>query len=88
MELSLTDLQDLRTALDTRRVSSVELAQHYLARIDAARALNAFVDVSPEATLAQARAADARLARGEGGATAPLLGIPLAHKDVFVTREW
>ncbi|AKJ69542.1 MULTISPECIES: Asp-tRNA(Asn)/Glu-tRNA(Gln) amidotransferase subunit GatA [Pandoraea] len=88
MELSLTDLQDLRTALDTKRVSSVELAQHYLARIDAARALNAFVDVSPEATLAQARAADARLARGEGGATAPLLGIPLAHKDVFVTREW
>lgn len=88
MELSLTDLQDLRTALDTKRVSSVELAQHYLARIGAARALNAFVDVLPEATLAQARAADARLARGEGGATAPLLGIPLAHKDVFVTRDW
>lgn len=81
------DLQQLRAALDARKVSSVELAQHFLARMDAAGALNAYIDVRPETTLAEARAADARLARGEG-AGAPLLGIPVAHKDVFVTRGW
>jgi aspartyl-tRNA(Asn)/glutamyl-tRNA(Gln) amidotransferase subunit A len=47
--------------------------------------LNAFIDVRPEATLAQARLADQRLAAGE---RAPLLGMPIAHKDIFVTRQW
>ncbi|PSB92475.1 Asp-tRNA(Asn)/Glu-tRNA(Gln) amidotransferase subunit GatA [Candidatus Pandoraea novymonadis] len=85
MEKDLIDLQDLRDALDTRRVSSVELTQYYLDRIALAGDLNAFVDVNIDASLAQARAADARLATGETG---PLLGIPIAHKDVFVTRNW
>jgi len=87
MEQDLIHLQDLRAALDAKRVSSVELTQHYLARIDAAADLNAFVQVDAEASLAQARAADARIAAGEG-ASHPLLGIPVAHKDVFVTRGW
>jgi aspartyl-tRNA(Asn)/glutamyl-tRNA(Gln) amidotransferase subunit A len=87
MEQDLIHLQDLRAALDAKRVSSVELTQHYLARIDAAADLNAFVQVDAEASLAQARAADARIAAGEG-ANHPLLGIPVAHKDVFVTRGW
>jgi len=77
-------LADLRRALDAGDVSAVGLAEHFLARIGAS-ALNAFVDVRPEATLAQAREADARLARGERG---PLLGVPIAHKDIFVTRDW
>ncbi|MGN6083626.1 Asp-tRNA(Asn)/Glu-tRNA(Gln) amidotransferase subunit GatA [Trinickia sp.] len=78
-------LSELASALASRATSAVELAQLYLKRIDEARALNAFIEVDPERTLAQAREADARLARGEGG---PLTGLPVAHKDVFVTRGW
>jgi aspartyl-tRNA(Asn)/glutamyl-tRNA(Gln) amidotransferase subunit A len=74
----------LRAALDAGEVSARSLAEHFLARI-ATSTLNAFVDVRPEATLEQAHAADERLARGE---RAPLLGIPVAHKDIFVTRGW
>lgn len=78
-------LSELASALASRATSAVELAQLYLKRVDAARELNAFIEVDPERTLAQAREADARLARGEGG---PLTGLPVAHKDVFVTRGW
>jgi aspartyl-tRNA(Asn)/glutamyl-tRNA(Gln) amidotransferase subunit A len=76
---------DLGLALAERRVSAVELAQLHLDRLERHRELNAFLDVRPDVTLAQARAADARLARGDAG---PLTGIPVAHKDIFVTREF
>jgi aspartyl-tRNA(Asn)/glutamyl-tRNA(Gln) amidotransferase subunit A len=78
-------LTELRAALAAKECSAVELAEHYLRRIDAQQGLNAFIDVNPELTLAQAKAADARLAAGDAG---PLTGLPLAHKDVFVTRGW
>jgi len=78
-------LTELRAALAAKEVSAVELAQHYLNRIEAARELNAFIGIDAEQTLAQARAADVLLAQGKGG---PLTGIPIAHKDVFVTRNW
>ena len=84
-ELAHTGLAQLARLLDSRQVSSVELAQAFLARIERHRQLNAFLDVRPELTLQQARAADARRARGERG---PLLGMPIAHKDIFVTRGW
>ncbi len=71
--------------LEDRQVSAVELANVFLARIERYRGLNAFLDVRPELTLQQAQAADARRARGERGA---LLGMPIAHKDIFVTRGW
>ncbi len=77
-------LGELRESLDAGRVSAVELAEECLRRV-AASGLNAFIDVQPERTLEQAREADARRARGERGA---LLGVPIAHKDVFVTRGW
>ncbi|CAG9274473.1 Glutamyl-tRNA(Gln) amidotransferase subunit A [Paraburkholderia unamae] len=78
-------LTELRAALAAKECSAVELAQHFLGRIEAHQDLNAFVDVNPELTLAQAKAADALLHSGHAG---PLAGIPLAHKDVFVTRGW
>ncbi|MFZ9405477.1 MAG: Asp-tRNA(Asn)/Glu-tRNA(Gln) amidotransferase subunit GatA [Burkholderiaceae bacterium] len=78
------DLAALRRALDQGEVSATQLAGHFLERIASSR-LNAFTGVHPEATLAQARQADGRLAAGE---RTPLLGIPVAHKDIFVTRDW
>ena len=69
--------------LASKQASAVELAQEALAAIEAKRHLNAFLDVQPELTLAQARAADAARAAGTAG---PLTGVPIAHKDIFVTR--
>ena len=80
----LQPVSALRQALDDGEIGAVALAEHFLARI-AASELNAFIDVRPEQTLEQARAAQARLTAGERG---PLLGLPLAHKDIFVTRGW
>lgn len=82
---SVTSLRQIADALAARTVSAEELARDYLARIEAARDLNAFVDVNADLTLEQARAADAR--RAQGQATS-LTGVPIAHKDVFVTRGW
>jgi len=84
-EIAHAGLAQLARLLEQREVSAVELAQLYLQRIERHRALNAFLDVRSEATLQQARAADGRRARGERGA---LLGMPIAHKDIFVTRGW
>lgn len=76
-------------ALQSGEVSAVELATQALAGI-AESPFNAFVDVQPELSLAEAREADARLlaARQQGQPCPPLLGVPMAHKDVFVTRGW
>ncbi|AUL98780.1 aspartyl/glutamyl-tRNA amidotransferase subunit A [Rhodocyclaceae bacterium] len=77
-------LSELRRALDTRRISAVELATLFLDRIDSANPqLNAFITVDRDRALAAARQADARIAAGSAG---PLTGIPLAHKDVFCTE--
>nr|WP_176256735.1 Asp-tRNA(Asn)/Glu-tRNA(Gln) amidotransferase subunit GatA [Derxia lacustris] len=78
-------LAELSALLAKRELSAVELASAYLARIDANRDLNVFLDVRPEVTLRQAAAADALIAAGNAG---PLAGIPIAHKDIFVTRDF
>ena len=78
-------IAELAAKLAAREVSSVEVAQHFLARIKQQDALGAFLAVNADVSLAQARAADVRLAAGE---RTPLLGVPLAHKDVFVTRDF
>lgn len=76
---------ELGRALSSKQISSVELAQLYLDRIERHRDLNAFLDVRPEVTLKQAREADARIAQGDA---TPLTGVPIAHKDIFVTRDF
>ena len=83
---SLHDMSvaELAAGLKARRFSALETAQHFLARAQADRS-GSFLAFNPEATLAQARASDARLAAGTGGA---LEGVPLGHKDIFVTRDF
>ncbi|MBI4986619.1 MAG: Asp-tRNA(Asn)/Glu-tRNA(Gln) amidotransferase subunit GatA [Rhodocyclales bacterium] len=79
-------LKELAAALAARKISAVELATLFLDRIDKLNpTLNAFVTVDRDKTLALARDADARRAAGENG---PLLGIPLAHKDIFCAEGW
>lgn len=77
-------IQQLSSLLQTRQISAVELAQLFLDRIGHS-GLNAFLHVDPELTLQQAAAADQRLAQKTA---TPLTGIPIAHKDLFVTRGW
>ena len=90
MTQETTALHDLGVAqlaagLRARQFSAVEAAQHFLARLQAHDGLGVLLDSAEEVTLAQARAADARLA---SGSAAPLEGVPLAHKDIFVTRDF
>jgi aspartyl-tRNA(Asn)/glutamyl-tRNA(Gln) amidotransferase subunit A len=74
---------ELGRALDAKAVSSVEATKHLLARLADHHDLGTVLASDADATLRQAADADARRARGEGG---PLLGVPIAHKDIFVTR--
>ncbi|MBL8445871.1 MAG: Asp-tRNA(Asn)/Glu-tRNA(Gln) amidotransferase subunit GatA [Zoogloeaceae bacterium] len=78
-----SSLTELAAALAGRQISSVELTRQALARIAAQKDLNAFITVDEAGALKAAQSADERLARSEGG---PLVGIPLAHKDVFCTE--
>ena len=83
INLSLKQLSD---SLAARKVSSVELAKLFLGRMARLNGdLNAFITVDEDKTLAQARAADEKIARGEAQ---PLTGIPIAHKDIFCIRGW
>ena len=80
------NLAALARALANKEISSVELTQLYLDRIAAHNPeINAFITVDAEKSLAQARAADERLAAGHAG---PLTGIPLAQKDIFCSKGW
>src|SRR5258708_8255828 len=77
-------LKELATALAQKKISSVELTKLFLNRIEKLNpALNAFITVDAQKSLAQAHTADERIAKG--GAQ-PLAGIPVAHKDIFLTN--
>lgn len=77
-------LVELSRLLQKRSLSSVELTQDCLSRAERLNGeLNCFISLFPEHALEQARRADQRLGRGDGG---PLTGIPIAHKDIFCAR--
>ena len=76
-------LKQLSALLQSKQVSATELAQHYLARMEG-NALNAFNHVDAAFTLQQAAVADQRIATGDATI---LTGIPIAYKDIFVTRH-
>lgn len=77
-------LAELSRLLQKRALSSVELTQDCLSRAERLNGeLNCFISLFPDHALEQARRADQRLGRGDGG---PLTGIPIAHKDIFCAR--
>jgi aspartyl-tRNA(Asn)/glutamyl-tRNA(Gln) amidotransferase subunit A len=79
-------LKELSLALSGKKISSLELTQLFLDRIDRLNpALNAFVTVDREKSLNSARAADVRIAAGNSGL---LTGIPIAQKDIFCAEGW
>ncbi|MEQ1685322.1 MAG: Asp-tRNA(Asn)/Glu-tRNA(Gln) amidotransferase subunit GatA [Burkholderiaceae bacterium] len=84
-ELHDMGVAELGRALAAKDVSSTELTKHLLARVAAHEHLGALLASDPALALQQAQSADAQRAAGRSGA---LLGVPLAHKDIFVTREW
>ena len=77
-------IKELSALLHAKQLSAVELTGHFLQRAQASD-LNAFLHIDPALSLAQAGAADARIKAGTAG---PLTGIPIAHKDIFVTEGW
>jgi aspartyl-tRNA(Asn)/glutamyl-tRNA(Gln) amidotransferase subunit A len=82
-ELHHQTLAELAAGLRARRFSSVEIAKHFLARIERLNpTLNALITVTAEQALAAAQRADELLASGEACA---LAGLPLIHKDIFCT---
>ena len=79
-------LKQLSQALAAKQISSVELTQLFLDRINRLNpTLNAFVTVDADKSLNAARAADARIAAGNAGL---LTGIPIAQKDIFCAEGW
>ena len=75
---------ELSRAMAAKEVSSVELTTHLLARLSDHQQLGAVLSTDTALALSQARAADARRAAGDSSA---LLGVPIAHKDIFVTAD-
>lgn len=81
--LTLKQCSDL---LQQQKTSALELAQDYLAAIERGNpAINGYITLDTEKTLAEARAADAKRANGMGGL---LTGVPIAYKDVFCQNGW
>lgn len=82
-DLTALTLAEARDALKAKSFTAVELTDAYLAAMEKARVLNAYVTETPEKARDMARASDARLAAGKAGA---LEGLPLGIKDLYATE--
>jgi aspartyl-tRNA(Asn)/glutamyl-tRNA(Gln) amidotransferase subunit A len=82
-DLTALSLAAARDGLAKKDFTAAELAEVHLLAMEQARSLNAYVLETPERAQAMAKAADARIAKGDAG---PLEGIPLAVKDLFCTE--
>ena len=83
-DLHNKSVAQLAAMLKNKEVSAVEVATRFLARMGG-NPHNAFLDIHSEVTLAQAQASDDKIAAGIAG---PLEGVPIAHKDIFVTQDF
>lgn len=78
-------IAEISAGLQGRQFSSVEITRAFLARINQFNEeLNCFITVTEDKAMADARAADEKIARGTAG---PLTGVPIGHKDIFCTRS-
>jgi aspartyl-tRNA(Asn)/glutamyl-tRNA(Gln) amidotransferase subunit A len=82
-DLTALTLAEARDALKAKTFTAVELTDAYIAAMEKARVLNAYVAETPDQARDMAKASDARLAAGKAGA---LEGIPLGIKDLYATR--
>lgn len=79
-------LKQASNLLQSKNISATELAQEYLSEIDAHNpAINAFIHIDAEKTLAEARLADNLISNGNATL---LTGIPIAYKDIFCQKNW
>ena len=84
-ELHELSISEAHRRLTSREISATELTQAVLERIERTEpGLRSFITVTPELALDQARNADAKLATGEP--VGPLCGIPMAIKEIILTR--
>ncbi len=81
--LTALTIAEASAKLKAKEISAVELTDAYIAAIEKARSLNAYIVETPDQARAMAKASDGRIARGEAGA---LEGIPLGIKDLFATK--
>ena len=82
-DLTSLTLAEARDALKAKSFTAVELTDAYLAAMEKARVLNAYVTETPEMARDMAKASDARIAAGKAG---PLEGLPLGIKDLYATK--
>ncbi len=82
-DLTAFTIAEARTQLKAKAFSALELTDAYIKAVESARGLNAYIAETPEQARAMAKASDAKLAKGDGGA---LEGIPLGIKDLYATK--
>ena len=77
-----SSIEQIHSALYQKQISTIELVQVFLQRIEENHDLNCFITVDADGALEEAKRADKLISRNEGGL---LTGIPIAHKDLFCT---